>query len=249
MNPYQAEVIDQVSYGPGTSNGIRVGVFRVVDTRKELVGEYVRNYPSLFDTFFPFESAGQELALYSPDYTTTRILRLPDCVDIGGEEPSSNGFCPVDFLVPTYADMESVTDTEPPFRFRVNNPSDETLKPTHRTWQYSDPATGEGRTRSSTSRQVAPVQYYPFGFVAGCIWADDSTWKVQFLDLSRASQGVIGRDERFGYLELPEGVGLRQAVDMADYGHPAGEEWAYQIAIAARRRFDLRGGRAVDPLA
>jgi len=121
---YIAEVIDQVSYGPDRWNGTRVGVFRIVDTRKELVGEYIRNYPSLLDTFFPFESAGQELALYSREYTATRILRLPDCVDLGGEEPAPNGFCPVAFFVPTYADMESITDSEPPLRFRVNNPSD-----------------------------------------------------------------------------------------------------------------------------
>jgi hypothetical protein len=31
---------------------------------------------------------------------------------------------------------------------------------------------------------------------------DDSSWKVQYLDLSRVQQGVVRRDERFGYLEL-----------------------------------------------
>lgn len=41
-----------------------------------------------------------------------------------------------------------------------------------------------------------------FGFVWGCVWGDDSTWKVQWLDLSRASEGVLVRDERFGYVEL-----------------------------------------------
>lgn len=41
-----------------------------------------------------------------------------------------------------------------------------------------------------------------FGFVWGCIWGDDSSWKVQHLDLSRIRDGIITRDERFGYLEL-----------------------------------------------
>jgi hypothetical protein len=41
-----------------------------------------------------------------------------------------------------------------------------------------------------------------FGFVWGCYWGDDSSWKVQFLDLSRVQQGIIARDERFGYVEL-----------------------------------------------
>ncbi len=42
----------------------------------------------------------------------------------------------------------------------------------------------------------------PFGFVWGCHWGDDSSWKVQYLDLSRIESGVIKREERFGYLEL-----------------------------------------------
>lgn len=41
-----------------------------------------------------------------------------------------------------------------------------------------------------------------FGFVWGCYWGDDSSWKVQYLDLSRIQDGLIGRDERFGYIEL-----------------------------------------------
>ena len=41
-----------------------------------------------------------------------------------------------------------------------------------------------------------------FGFVWGCVWGDDTAWKVQHLDLSRVSQGILGRDERFGYVEL-----------------------------------------------
>lgn len=49
-----------------------------------------------------------------------------------------------------------------------------------------------------------------FGFVWGCIWGDDSSWKVQFLDLSEVERGRIRREERFGYLKLatrPEAAG------------------------------------------
>jgi hypothetical protein len=41
-----------------------------------------------------------------------------------------------------------------------------------------------------------------FGFVWGCFWGDDTSWKVQLLDLRDVSTGVIRRHERFGYLEL-----------------------------------------------
>lgn len=37
------------------------------------------------------------------------------------------------------------------------------------------------------------------GFVWGCYWGDDNGWKVQALDLSRIREGVITRDERWGY--------------------------------------------------
>jgi len=42
-----------------------------------------------------------------------------------------------------------------------------------------------------------------FGFVCGCIWGDDSSWKIEFLDLSEINQGRITRDHRFGYVKLP----------------------------------------------
>jgi hypothetical protein len=42
----------------------------------------------------------------------------------------------------------------------------------------------------------------PFGFVWGCFWGDDSSWKVQYLDLSGIADGSIKREDRFGYLEL-----------------------------------------------
>jgi len=40
------------------------------------------------------------------------------------------------------------------------------------------------------------------GFVWGCCWGDDSSWKVQLLDLTRIQSGIILREERFGYVEL-----------------------------------------------
>jgi hypothetical protein len=41
-----------------------------------------------------------------------------------------------------------------------------------------------------------------FGFVWGCRWGDDTSWKVQFLDLSGIQGGMARREERFGYVEL-----------------------------------------------
>jgi hypothetical protein len=41
-----------------------------------------------------------------------------------------------------------------------------------------------------------------FGFVWGCVWGDDSSWKIQYLNLSKIEDGIIEREERFGYVEL-----------------------------------------------
>jgi hypothetical protein len=45
-----------------------------------------------------------------------------------------------------------------------------------------------------------------FGFVWGCVWGDDSSWKVQHLDLSRVQHAEIKREEKFGYLPLSTNV-------------------------------------------
>ena len=44
-----------------------------------------------------------------------------------------------------------------------------------------------------------------FGFVCGCIWGDDCSWKIQHLDLSKITEGVLTHDDRFGYIELMGG--------------------------------------------
>lgn len=133
----------------------------------EVIGAYDRNYPAFYTTFLPFIGPdGGTYALYSREYTATRVMRLPACQDLGGEEPASMGFCPVEFLVPY------------------------------------DPERGLDGS---------------LGFVAGCVWGDDSSWKVQFLDLLGVAEGRIARDERFGYLEMAGNMSLAEAVDVSHW--------------------------------
>lgn len=66
----------------------------------EIIGSYERNYSYLFDTFYPFKKNGKEYAFYSPDYRGTRMMELPSCKDIGGEEPDPQGSCPVEYYIP-----------------------------------------------------------------------------------------------------------------------------------------------------
>ncbi|HKH90368.1 MAG TPA: hypothetical protein VKA54_01130, partial [Gemmatimonadaceae bacterium] len=82
MITYVARVLGEIHYRPGAWDGVRVGVFRREGESETQIGEYERNYPSLFDTFHPFRADGRGLALYSPHYTGTRLLELPSCRDI-----------------------------------------------------------------------------------------------------------------------------------------------------------------------
>ncbi len=81
------------------------------------------------------------------------------------------------------------------------------------------------------------------GFVWGCIWGDDSSWKVQYLDLSGVSNGRLRRDHRFGYLPLATNPKL-EARDFIRC-------WSYQgtlrVGFAARREYDLATGEFIPP--
>jgi len=77
-----------------------------------------------------------------------------------------------------------------------------------------------------------------FGFVWGCYWGDDSSWKVQYLDLSRVQQGIILRDGRYGYVELATHPKLA-AREFIDCSFHAGK---CTVTFSALTSFDLHGG-------
>jgi hypothetical protein len=162
---YLAKVDSIIDNGPGAWNSTLIGIYEWnPETNEERrLGEYRRNYPRLARTFHPFTVNGRDYALYSTDYTATRIMSLPDCKDLGGEDRDSWGFCPCDYHV-------YVTETG-----------------------------------------------YLFGFVSGCVWGDDHYMKVQYLDLRRADQGIIRREERFGRLEIPNDLTLEESIQITDY--------------------------------
>lgn len=56
----------------------------------------------------------------------------------------------------------------------------------------------------STDDDFWPPEDYDgtWALVGGCIWGDDTSWKLQHLDLSRINEGLVLRDDRYGYVEL-----------------------------------------------
>lgn len=180
----------QARYTVRTRQQKRHGPLEVMILRDgEEIGRYERNYPSLFRTFYPFLLRGQELALYSRNYSCTRLMKLPECEDLGGEDPARGGFCPTGYFVPY------------------------------------DPAAG---------------LHGEFGFVSGCLWGDDSSWKVEYLDLLQAQQGRLNRDARFGYVELPDRLTLAEAIH-CDWEEGPCEPY---IQIIRRQTFNVRTGEA-----
>jgi hypothetical protein len=237
---YSARVIEENDQ-PGAGWGLRVGIFqRQEHGAEEQIGEYHRNYLSLLHTFCPFQSGGLDYALFSPQYHVTRVMALPACKDIGGENPQAEGFCPTDYYVPSYVEVErSGSATPVPERRRINEPSEQLLVDHSEIRTWVNPVTKEAVESCSRSKPLTARLYYPFGFVAGCVWGDDTTWKIQFLDLSEVQRGIVRRDDRFGYIELPDRMRLREAVDMWDYGWDG--EFS-RIRIAVLKTFDVHTG-------
>lgn len=204
----------------------------------EPVGSFDRNYGAYgVLTFAPFSRDGRWYALYSSHYTATRIMSLPDCKDLGGEPPTSFGFCPTEIYIPELC-------------ARVRNPADpKPYNPRHdpAKWAKVEVDAKDGHRRyywpaydkdRFTPEEIAAYEtavtefdaahaewrkrnpfvsrYADFALVSGCHWGDDSSWKVEMFDLTRAPEGVITRSQPFGYHELPGGVGLKIGVRVSD---------------------------------
>jgi hypothetical protein len=80
-----------------------------------------------------------------------------------------------------------------------------------------------------------------FGFVWGCVWGDDSSWKVQHLDLSAVQDGVIRRDDRFGYLKLATDPKL----EPRDFIRCSSWEGERRVEFYVERGYNLATGRPI----
>ena len=159
---------------PGTWDSTVVEVFRRTRTRAavEKICEYERNY-SLLQTFEPFRQGTRDFALISRDYIMTAVLDLATGNVIAEETEASNVPHGYGFC---------------PVGFYVPD-----------WWDVNEGSVIPGSEHWNSDYEWPNGD---FGFVWGCHWGDDSSWKVQYLDLSQIQQGVIRREERFGYLEL-----------------------------------------------
>lgn len=208
----------------------------------ETVASYHRNY-SMLKTFEPFRQfkngVWKDYALISVDYTQTSVLDLetgkiiavesPKLVSkelaekypddfTEGDELRGAGFCPVEFYVPDWWDENTEAD-----------------KFTGATFKGVTPEFNE--KMASDYLDEWGFFHGLWGVYSGCVWGDDSSWKVQYLDLSRIDEGILIADDRFGYVEISNNVSsLREAVHLdAEMG---------QIEIQVPIRFDALTGKA-----
>jgi hypothetical protein len=82
-----------------------------------------------------------------------------------------------------------------------------------------------------------------FGFVWGCIWGDDSSWKVEYLDLSGIREGHLRRDDRFGYIKLA----TNPDVEARNFIRVERWQGRRQVEFAVWESYDLQTG-AVRPV-
>ncbi len=176
--------------------------------------------------------------------------------DIGGEEPASGGFCPVEFYVPDCRKEvfqeesgkgDHIADWNSPLASLPAGCEFTKNAGTHRGRAKLRGADGNyleweqkigWRFGEWQQYESGWVKFPPnHGFVSGCVWGDDSSWKTQYLDLSRVEDGFIRREERFGYIELPRSIPLRNAI------HIYGLLDTPQVHIAVSTAWDLQSGK------
>ncbi len=212
---------------PGTWDSTIVEVFRRIGSSGDLekICEYERNY-SLLLTFEPFRQGSRDFALISRDYTKTAVLDLKSGRVIAEEIDEPGAPAGAGFC---------------PVGFYVPD-----------WWDVNDGAIIPGSENWNADREWPNGD---FGFVWGCQWGDDFSWKVQYLDLSQVQQGIVRRGERFGYLELathgfenpcfePDAVIQKSApppfIRVSKYnGEP-------QVSFAVKMIFDLESGRSQE---
>ncbi len=245
---YVAKVIGKVN-----NNVFKVGIFQVKNHKEKQVGEYERSFYTRPTTFFPFQQNGKDFAIYSPHYSYIRVMELPSCKDIGGDESLSDDFCSIDFYVPSYIEQEIISRTISPegkvkeeiWTTRVSEPEEEELTEHTKSSAYKNTNTGGTESSEIIYRPLTSLLYYPFGFVYGCRWSDDST--IHFLDLSEVEKGIIKRDARFGYIEIPNGSLLKETIKMGNYKKYSGDA-ENQFEIVVLQTFELFSGkRIIEP--
>ena len=257
---FTAETLDN---GPGCWNGTRVAIMQQdsQDGEKKCLGTFDRNYSTNFNDFAVCQKNGRYFALYSPSYSSTRVMEIFPGIgfkDIGGEEKNGEGFCPTDLYIPVLREyVNEEFHCGPTRKIKDWSRFVERGKSKGRQMlHYPDGSRIRAYTEDLKGKSwdhhwvYGPEREFECGyiihppkhaFVAGCYWGDDTSWKIQYLDVSRIDEGVIKRDERFGYIELPRNLSLRDTIHIEDLDENDG-----RIQMSIELNWDIETGALLD---
>ena len=244
---------------PQSWEKIRVSVYRSdADGAKTKIAEYGRNY-SMLKTFEPFRQLrdGQwhDYALISDRYTRLAVIDLetgiiaateaypaatesyvemvkkyrPESTISVGDPVPGNGFCPAAFYVPDFFDDFKENGYASP------EAREKDIASTAAALSYTGDDDKERAFAEEWAEEYLWSSSGHWGVYAGCVWGDDSSYKLRYVDLSRVSEGIVTTDDRFGYVELPEG-NLKDAITL--------EADSKRIIVNVPIRFDVDTGKA-----
>jgi hypothetical protein len=251
--------IPEVVSEPESWEKVRISVYRnEVEGTKTKIAEYGRNY-SMLDTFEPFrqlrDGIWHDYALVSDRYTRLAVLDLAtgtiaatesypaatedyvemvkkhnpkSTISVGDPIPGS-GFCPAAFYVPDFFDDFKSA------HYATDEEMEKDIKSTTDALTCVEGSEADRRFAEEWSAEYLWSSSGQWGVYAGCVWGDDSSYKLRYVDLSKVSEGVVTTDDRFGYVELPEGK-LKELVTL--------EAESKRIIVSVPVRFDVSTGKA-----
>lgn len=160
------------------------------------IGEYIRKYPSHTEsTFVSVSYNGKDYALYSSDYQAISVMSLPDCKEIKLTDECKKqmySFCPIEIMVPKLWILSQEIDGVKHYY----------------AYQKVD------RDKEDPNFKDAPTYDSTVGFALGCVWGDDSSFKLNLLDLSNIENGEIWyinneKERKWLYEEFPDSLYLK----------------------------------------
>jgi len=214
-----------VENSPGTWASTKIAIFK----DEIFIGEYIRNYSAFGPaTFYPFQIDNEWYALYSAEYTTTRVMKLHDdrIEDWCGEAPLVYGFCPTEFYVPRYNYN------------KLSYEQGEKLRTLDSYIADCDMKSDSDFLNAQKFSEFVSTHYCDFGLLSGCVWGDDTSWKLRYIDLSKISDKIIDITEKFGYWELPSSLKLKDCINMNGW-EPKNHNW---IELTRVEHINLKTG-------
>jgi hypothetical protein len=138
---------------------------------------------------------GEWYCTYSDNYTRLSFGKLEQgkLEHVWSTEGGSKGFCPVEVAIPFEADYFIGKDLETEVFWEMENGF---------FWEMEN------------GSEYQNLRHADFGFYSGCVWGDDSDYKLKMFDLRELSSGKVTIiEEPIGYHVLPPSLKLRQCID------------------------------------